>query len=335
MNKYFVFSQTKKRLKEKYPKSILDKYYEPLAFIYQNGYDLNCSEEEVEEQLGLFNFFQTKEDLDEAIVAGGKCYHNGRSLVEDEFLDIIKDTAFSREEISSPTLAKLKATNNWDRIIGVVDRIENVLKCDDLEVAFTLQMLPSKREIEKKISDIKSSIGRELKVLTWVNFSALTKVVYSSYIQLSKNNGREVKLPAVANVNEELYGGIGGYNFLTKEIKCIIGSAVYDLKMCKNSKTMTKVRQVTKEILKGEEPSEGDDDEIKYLIRWDKGLERDDARARKAVINSSLFGILDLLSLKHCLNFREDPANSLKAEKVQEEFRAIMNYCNITKEDLN
>ena len=103
--------------------------------------------------------------------------------------------------------------------------------------------------------------------------------------------------------------------------------------MCKSS--IVKTKQIANLILKEDIPEDGDDDEIKHLVVWDKGESKDDERAKRAVITSSLYGIISLLCLKYDFNFLEEEMNSYKADRIYDELNSILKYCNITKSDIN
>ena len=270
---YYIFTWTDKQLKKKYSKDILEKYYKILGYLYQNGFDLNCEENEIEEQLSFWDFFQNENDLEElrSISEFNSDYTVGKKIVIEELYDIIKNSTFSREVSDNPATIKSYATINWNKIIENVNRLENLFFSNDSEIVEILKKIPSVSSIQKKIEDIKSSIEREIKVLTWIRFSELINNSYSIYISGGKQKTDTHKLTIASNFNDELYGGIGGYNPNTGEIKCILGSAVSDVKLCYSSKTLTKVKTIANSIFKDNEKTEEDEEAIKYLERWLKG----------------------------------------------------------------
>lgn len=333
---YYVFTWTDKQLKKKYSQDILDKYYKILGYLYQNGFDLNCEENEIEEQLSFWDFFQNENDLEElrSISEFNSDCTVGKKIVIEELYDIIKNSTFSRETSDNPITLKSYATVNWSKIAENVNRLENLFFSTDSEISAILKKIPSTTSIQKKITDIKDSIEREIKVLTWIRFSELINNSYSIYISEGKQKTDTHKLTIASNFNDELYGGIGGYNPNTGEIKCILGSAVSDVKLCYSSKTLTKVKTIANAIFKDNEKTEEDEEPIKYLERWLNGKETDDNYARQVVTNSCLHGILTLLFLKHNVNFLEDKKNSDRVQNALNEFKAILKYCGIEKEYL-
>ena len=64
---------TDKQIKKQYSKEVLDKYYKQLAFLFQNGYNMNCETlEEIEEQFEMWDWFKTTENFEEMRCFFGK-----------------------------------------------------------------------------------------------------------------------------------------------------------------------------------------------------------------------------------------------------------------------
>lgn len=330
---YTPFVWTKKQITKQFSKDTVDKYGKIISFLYQNGFDLNCADSEIEEQLRLFNFFQEESDLQELkkITNIESDYVVGKKIFIEEIYDIIKENAFLQENMDSPMLIKSKATAHWDDLEKGLERIRNLFYCKDSEIVGILKTLNNLNDIYKRIDFITEKMEQELKVLTWVNFSELVKILYSIYIQIGKIKTDQHKAVIASNLNDELYGGIGGYNPITNEIKCIIGSAVYDVKSCKSG-NKAKIKNIASAIFKETKVKE-DEKEIKFLEKWVKNG-GDDEQAQKIVINCLLNGVLTLLILKHNINFLVDSKNSDRADAIKKEFLAIINYCNIDKEYL-
>lgn len=333
---YKVFLWTDRQLKKHHTQKTLDKYYKILAYLFQNGYDVNCEEDEVDEQLAMYNYFKDESDLEDlrSICSVPSDYETGKKIFLEEIYDIIKSSVFSRQTSDNPVIIKTYATTYWDKIAKAVERFEAIYFSNDSEILGATKGIPSKELIKSKITKIKEVMGKEIKVLTWVLFTEIINNSYSIYITNSKTKTDVHKLSIASNFNDELYGGIGGYNPNTGEIKCIIGSAVYDIKSCYASKTVTKVKSLANAIFKENQKTEEDDDEIKYLARWLEGKEKDDDHAKRVVINSCLFGVISLLSLKYNINFLEDKRNSSRADKVLKEFNDILKYCGIERDYL-
>jgi len=330
---YYVFTWTDKQLKKRHSQNVLDKYYKVLGYLYQNGYDLNCEENEAEEQLSFWNFFQNESDLEDLkkLSKFESDFEVGKKIVIEELYDIIKCSTFCHESSDNPAIIKIYATNNWSKIIEIVNRLENLFFSNDTEIVGILKKIKSVSSIQKKITEIKSSIEREIKVLTWIRFSELINNSYSIYISEGKQKTDTHKLTIASNFNDELYGGIGGYNPNSGEIKCIIGSAVSDVKLCYSSKTLTKVKSIATAVFKDNEKINDDEEAIEYLAKWLNGKETDDKYARQVVTNICLHGVLNLLLLKHNVNFLEDRKNSDRAQNALNEFKAILKYCGIDK----
>lgn len=336
---YKVFDWSDKQLKKHYSKEILDKYYKVLAYLYQNGYDINCGTlEEVEEQLDMWNYFRTTEDLynlknlyDNPIESD---YAVGKKILSEELYDIVRNSTFIRKDADNPALIKSYATTYWSKIGETIYRLGDVFTSSDSELVGALKGIKNSNDIRDKISYLEEKYEEGIKVITWLKLVELCNVVYSAYIQLSKVKTDTINISKASNLNDELYGGIGGFNPNNGEIKCIIGSAVWEVKTVRAAKTMTKIKTIAGSILNDNIKTEEDDEGIQYLERWYNGIEKDDEMAKRVVVCSLLHGILTLLSLKHNLNFLKDSKNSKRADAIRYEFTKIMEYCGIDKEYL-
>lgn len=329
----YVFIYTKEYLEKRFSKEILDKYFSTLAFLFQNGYNLNFEDDEVDEQLSFFNYFQAKEDFENLERLNSVTVSNdAKKMVAIEFIDIIKKCLFVNKENLSPILMKTVISQRWKDINDIIIRMNEIFDCEDSEVKGILYQLSNLNELIKKVNELGRGYSKNLKVLTWLNLTSFLKEIYVSYTYISKEEGSR-HYAISENINDELYGSIGNYNPSSKEIKSIIGSAVFDLKTLKTSSSLVKVKQLAKLILS--ENNKEDDEEIKYLIKWSDGKETDNDRARRVVMNSTMLGIINLLCLKYGLTFSEDRLNALKADKVYDEFNSILKYCGIEKEDIN
>jgi len=334
---YNVFLWTDKQLKKHYSKEILDKYYKQLAFLFQNGYNMEECEtiNEIEEQLEMWNYFKNYEDFEDM-----KGLHNiesdysvGRKIFSEELYDIIKFATFSRKEADNPILIKGYANTYWNKIGEALNRLDNLFESDDIEIKGVVKELPNQNNIRERLDELFDKYEEEKKILTWIKFAELNNIIYSTYIKLTKLKTDSINVSKASNLNDELYGGIGGFNPNTGEIKCIIGSAVWQLKTIKSTKSIVKIKTVAGYIFENK-PIVEDDEGIKYLDRWFKGIEKDDEKARQVVVCSLLHGIITLLCLKHNLNFLKDKKNSKRAEAIYYELEKIMEYCEISKDYL-
>ena len=336
---YKVFNWTDKQLKKQYSKEVLDKYYKQLAFLFQNGYNVNCETlEEIEEQFKMWDYFKTTENFKEMTHLFGEQinsdYNIGKKIVSEELYDIIKNTTFIRKEVDNPAIIKNYANIYWSKIIENLRRLDDLFWCDDLEIAGCLKELQNINDIKEKIDFVEEKVCKDIKVLSWLKFVELCNVIYSTYIRLSKVKADHINISKASNLNDELYGGIGGFDPNTGEIKCIIGSAVWELKTVKTTKSMLKIKTIAGSILKDTLKTKEDDEGISYLERWYNGKENDNEKARQVVVCSLIYGIITLLSLKHNLNFLDDPRNEKRADKIRYETQKILDYCGIDKDYL-
>lgn len=336
---YKVFNWTDKQLKKHYSQEILNKYYKQLAFLYQNGYDVNCDTlEEVEEQFFMWDYFNTTENFEEMTKLWEKepTTDNsvGKKIISEELYEIIKASTFLRKEADNPAIIKSYATTYWGKIGDCLQMLEDLFFSKDVELVRVFSKLKNTSDVKERILFLKEKYEKEIKVLTWLKIAELNNIIYSTYIRLSKMKTDHINISKVSNLNDEIYGGIGGFNPTTGEIKCVIGSAVWETKTIKSTKTMAKIKTIAKSILMDTIKTREDDEGIKYLERWYNGQETDDEKARQVVVCSNLFGILSLLCLKHNFNFLDDPKNSQRGDAIRYEFLKILEYCGIEKEYL-
>jgi len=334
---YNVFLWTDKQLKKHYSKEILDKYYKQLAFLFQNGYNMEECEtiKEIEEQLEMWNYFKNYEDFEDmkGLYNIESDYSVGKKIFSEELYDIIKFSTFSRKEVDNPILIKGYANTYWNKIGEALNRLDNLFESDDIEIKGVVKELSNQNNIRERLDELFDKYEEEKKILTWIKFAELNNIIYSTYIKLTKLKTDSINVSKASNLNDELYGGIGGFNPNTGEIKCIIGSAVWQLKTIKSTKSIVKIKTVAGYIFENK-PIIEDDEGIKYLDKWFKGIEKDDEKARQVVVCSLLHGIITLLCLKHNLNFLKDNKNSKRAEAIYYELEKIMEYCEISKDYL-
>lgn len=334
---YHVFTWTEKQIKKHYSENICNKYFKILAYLYQNGYDINCDNDtEIEEQLSMWNYFQDTNDFNELLNLSNVDldYSIGKKIISEEFYDIVKNSTFFRKETNDPVSIKNYATIYWKEIEGFLNRVEEIFYSKDLEVAGAINNTTNLKNIKEKIEYLEDKVDDELKVITWLKSVELCDIIYSIYIKLTKVKTDTINVSKASNLNDEIYGGIGGFNPNNGEIKCIIGSAVWDVKTIKTTKSVIKIKTVAGMILNDTIKTGDDDEYIQYLEKWYNGIEKDNEKARRIVICSLLHGILTLLSLKHNINFLDDKKNSERAEAIKFEFIKILEYCGIDKEYL-
>ncbi len=341
LKNYKVFIYTDKQLKRKHSKKILDKYYKLFAYLYQNGFDVNCEESEIEENLFLYNYFENEEDLKELrnISKIHSDYSIGKKIVTEELYEISKKGKFCHKEESSATIIKLNAEANWDKIISLTKDLEDLYFSKDSEIYNILSKLENYQDVRNKILLIKDKISKDLKVISWNIFISLINISYSTYIQLGKTKSEVHKYSIFENINNEIYGYGGGYNPINKEInvKCF-SSSVNDILLIKRTKNANDIRNKAKIIIKENKHQNNKDayfNFLEYFVRTKSVNEKEIERARQIVINCLLNGCLTLLMLKHNFSLIDyDSKNSIRADGIKEEFCEILKYCNIDKEYL-
>ena len=185
-NDYYIFRYTKEELERKFSKNILNKFLQELAFLYQNGYELNCKEEEIDEQLSLFNYFQTSSDFEELASINSANHSSNKRIVAEELFDILKKSVFVNKDQRSPNTIKECITENWDNVVDAVSKIEYILVCQDLDIKTPVHELTNFTALNNCIEKVKDSIDRNLKVLTWIKFGELVKITLSLHSESLK-----------------------------------------------------------------------------------------------------------------------------------------------------
>lgn len=327
-----IFLQTKKHLSRKFSEETIDKYGQIIGFLYQNGFELNCSDDEVEEQLSLFNFFESEEDLNDLkkTTSVKSDYSIGKKIVIEELYDIVKLGNFSQLQTENILVQKTYATSNWNKINNLLDRLSSLFNSDDSEIVGALKQIPNTEDIKQRISSLFILMDKKIKLAVWNKFKELISIAYSAYIRLSKIKKEEHKSTIFTNLNSELYGALGGYNPNTNEIICKYNGAVFDVKKFYNSDDNLSIVEEAKQILKG---AKNLDETFSFLSKWSKGTIGGDEKAKQIVINCLLNGILTLISIKNNFTFSEE-FNSKKEEKIKNEFLAVLKYANIPKDYL-
>lgn len=332
---YKVYYWTDKTIRQKFPQEILDKYYKQICYLYQNGFDLNCKAEEVEEQLSAWNFFKDEKDLDNLKQSSPTIddWETGRKIISEELYKIVKETSFIRIETATPTLMKIYCKSNWIKIKNAVYDLHCLFNSNDDEIKNNYVLISNLETIREKITELEDKLSKTLYVISWNKFKDLIGTVYSTYIKLSKKRTNEIRSSIKLNLNTELYG-VGGYNINTNEVKCIYGSAIWDIK---NNYTapISIVKITASKILKENFPYAKDNKYISFLKEWlkkTKPTEEDNDKARKIVVNCLLNGVFDLIMLRNEMNFLSDDKNNVEAaNKSIAELKGILKYCGISK----
>ena len=329
---YKILLQTEKYLKKNFSKETIFKYGNIIGFLYQNGFELNCSDEEVEEQLLLFNFFKKEDDFNDlkSLTNIKSDFSVGKKIVSEELYDIVKNSVFVQYETENVEILKIKAKSNWKNIINLVNRINNIFNSEDSEIIGAISNLKNLEDIRSRISFLSDKMEKEILLLTWIKFKELIGIIYSVYIQLDKVKKDFHKFTIYENINSELYG-TGGFNPNTNEIDCKYCGAVLELKKYYTTKDISLLKYIAKDILKNGNYT---DEKIEYFVKWTNNLVKDNEKARRIIINCLLSGILSLLSLKNNISLIEDKKNEIREERIKNEMLSIMKFAGISKEYL-
>ena len=335
MNQNKLYYYTQKQINRMYPKELLDKYSNELGWLYQNGFTTDIdSVEEFEEQLALWDNFENGLDELRNITTTKSSLDIGQHIVVDEFYKICKNSSFCRVEAEDAIYVKSLATINWNNIIKIARELNELFNCQDYEIKQFIETIPNHKILIEKINFLNDKISKDLKVISWFTFTDIINNIYSAYIKYGKTKSDTKSSNLVSNLNSELYGAIGGFNPNTREVKTFIGGAIYEVKEVYGLKNENKIKLLGKEIIKDNKGNLNEPEYFKLVEDFVDGKRVDIEKVKQVIICSMLYGILNLLSLKHNINFLTDNKNCVRAEALRHEFTAILNYCNIPKEYL-
>lgn len=324
--KYKVYIYTNKELSKKFTKSTLDKYGKKLAFIYQNGLEMEkCSDEEIEEQFSLFNGLDTYEDFQELFEQFPMQYYKpeiGEKIIAEEILDISQKC---REAIADEFLVqKLKSETFKDLIRENCDRLVEILESDDYDIKEFLKdnQFTFIEELEKYYEQIEVS-----NLTAYMQFYKIYQKLFKYYIQITHVKTDAINLTKRSLINDQLYGAAGAYDSVRRVIQACPSSAVSDLRFFKKStleSAMDKARLmlVCKEIV----DKDKDLGDFQILKDFSKGKTKDIEKVRELAVKCLENGIINLLCFKHNINLLDDERNSKRAAELLSEAESILKY---------
>ena len=333
---YVVFPYTAGCLSKTYAKSTLDKWGDQLAFLFQNGFSFKV-DSDIDEQMMLFNGFKTYDDFEDLKKSYGKAgYFDEPTVIGykivDSLLDfVLKATTFAQKEFYD---IKVGGNQTKSLIKTNVEYLDILFRSDDIEVTRVVKALVDNKTIDLVAECLDLYDERTYNVLL-VKYQELYQQILQVHKQINRLllTSSEKGLGArMGNVNDEIYGSSGGFNPTDDAIKCVNGSAVYELKTLadktiSDSSIYYKMLVIAKEALDNGEPSRL----LKSFVKGDKMHLKE---VRQILIETDLSGIMVLLGLKHGLTLFEDSLNNERAKRIAHEFSAICKYVGLDGFDL-
>lgn len=324
---YIVFPYTMEYLKKTFSSDVLEKYGDQLAFLFQNGYRLqNNSMAVVEEQMQLYNSFETYEDfgdLKRMSTLSRKPTLVGIKIV-DSVLEIVSRDAWALT--SSATDIKSDLLVYGEGLKKSLARLNSVIYSDDYEVKKIVKSHFDSKTINL-FDDIMDCMDRGAENLAFVKYHTLYRAVLEIHSKLQIAQYKKADKGKTFNAkvtNEQIYGAGGGFVPNTNSIKARTGSAVDELKILCEGKVddlyMARLRIIARDAIENGEKSKT----LENFLRGDNSQIKKVAEIAKQIV---LSGISTLLCLKHGLNLVDTSLNNDRAEKVARELNAVCIFC--------
>ena len=325
---YVVYPYTMGYLRKVYAKDVLNKWADQLAFLFQNGFSLEDSD--IDEQMMLFNGFKTYEDFEDLVKSFGKAgqfnepTEIGYKIVDSLLEYVIKSSTFASKEFYDIKSAGVQLREKMNELVGYIN---SLLTSDDVEVKRVIKVLDVQKAadlVDECLDLYEEGTYNVLLIKYQALYQQISEMHKKCYRALLSSGSKGLQA-RMGNVNDEIYGSSGGFNPTDDAIKCVNGSAVFELKILadksvSDSSIYYKMLVIAKEALENGEPS-------RLLKSFVKGDKSQLGEVRKALIEVDLSGIMVLLGLKHGLTLLEDDSlNNERAKRIAHEFSAICKY---------
>lgn len=325
---YVVYPYTMGYLRKVYAKDVLNKWADQLAFLFQNGFSLEDSD--IDEQMMLFNGFKTYEDFEDLVKSFGKAgqfdepTEIGYKIVDSLLEYVLKSSTFASKEFYDIKSAGAQLREKMNELVGYIN---SLLTSDDVEVKRVIKVLDVQKAadlVDECLDLYEEGTYNVLLIKYQALYQQISEMHKKCYRALLSSGSKGLQA-RMGNVNDEIYGSSGGFNPTDDAIKCVNGSAVFELKILadksvSDSSIYYKMLVIAKEALENGEPS-------RLLKSFVKGDKSQLGEVRKALIEVDLSGIMVLLGLKHGLTLLEnDSLNKERAKRIAHEFSAICKY---------
>ena len=322
---YKVYIYTQKELSKKFTKEILEEYGKKLGFLYQNCFEFErLTKEELEDQFSLYNNFDTYEDF-ESLVKSFRLnlYESdiGNKIVAEEIIDILNSSrvAIAEEFIVQKTKAELYK----DLVKESAERLMELRRSQDLEITLFFEKNPY--TFDKELEECLDCFDEEQYLRAYMRYIDIFNKMYKYYISITHQKTDAINLTKRSLINDQLYGAAGGYDSVRRIIKASPASAVDELKFYKQGDFSTSLNKAKLRVLCGEIVGKDKDlGEYQILKDYSKAKNNDTDKVLSLVIPCLESGILNLLCLKHNINFLDDPRNSKRAAALKEEAEQIL-----------
>ena len=324
---YMVFPFTFAYIQKKYTAKVFEKYGDQLCFLYQNGYDLkgNTSLESIEEQMWLFNNFETYEDFEDlrktSSVKGQPII--GLKIVDSVLYATLKGTSWGTKEIKN-----IKAMGDFYRndMYEACCNLKELFSSKDLEIVSALEFLDCE-DVEKLLNTCFDEYEKGRNNVLLIKYQKMYMNILHKHWDITKkflstnDKGLIVKM---GNINDQMYGSAGYYNPQNSEIRVVTGSAVSNLSRLLNDDMDTDLKARMMMIAKDCKDN-GETDKV--VLDFLKGDAKDMEEVRNALAEITFKGIMVLATLKYGITLEEDDTqNSERAGRMMKEIKAICDY---------
>lgn len=328
---YVAYPQTLNYLYKVYTQDILNKWGDQLAFLYQNGFSLeDNSYADVEEQMMLYNNFETYEDFEDLVRSYGKAFDFdepttiGYKIVDSVLNKILIDSAWALTDFVD---IKKMGDLYKNQIIKNVHLIQLVLDSDDIEVQRVVNEIVES-ETDDLLDECLDLIDNETYNILLIKYQDLYKKVHELHKKINRallSTSEKGRLATMGNTNDEIYGSAGGYNPNTNEIVARNGSAVYELKTLCDKNISDEDLRFKMLVIAEECCKNGETD--KTLNNFVAKKFDDLKIVRKILAEITFSGIMVLLDLKHNLTIIDgDTLNETKSKLILQELADICKY---------
>lgn len=329
--KYVVFPYTTYCLNKAYTKDIIAKYGDQLAFLFQNGFSLqDNSMSAVEEQMILFNYFETYDDFEDLVSTFGDAFSFDEATpVGYKIVDSVLEVVLNNSSWALKNFVNVKIMGDMykEKIKQMCGILQTVFDSDDVEVVRVMKTV-GKWETDNLLDACLELYEDEVYNVLLIKYQELYKQIYSMHKKINRallNTSEKGKLATMGNVNDELYGSSGGYNPNNDDIIARNGATVFELKTLNDDSISDEDIRIKMLVIAKECVDNGETD--KTLTAFVKGDNSKLKEVRKILIDICFSGIMVLLELKHGLTlFEDDSLNSKRAELIAKELTAICNY---------
>ena len=326
---YMVYPFTLAHIQKKYSAKVFEKYADQLCFLYQNGYDLkgNTSLESIDEQMWLFNNFETYDDfrdLQKTSTASKGQPVIGLKIVDSVFYDVLKGTAWGTKE-----MVNIKAMGDFYRedMFQTCENLAGLFASKDLEIVSALEFLNCD-EIAELLNVCLEEYEKGRNNVLLIKYQKMYDKILRKHWDITKkflSTNDKGLIVRMGNINDQMYGKVGYFDPRNGNIRALAGSAVSNLSRLlnedMNDDLLARMRLIAKECKDNGET----DKTVLGFLKGNFGDKLDEVR--KVLAEITFKGIMTLATLKYGITLVDnDDQNSERAGRMMKEIKSICDY---------